>query len=78
MNPADKNNWLDSIRAATTPEALTAVLTHLARLHGYVLPADPLDLAMEITSRGCQWRDKRLSLLLSLGAGLLYRMRVGK
>jgi len=32
MNPADKNNWLASIRAATTPEALTAVLTHLARL----------------------------------------------
>ena len=73
MNPADKNNWLASIRAATTPEALTAVLTHLARLHGYVLPADPLDLAMEIT-----WRDKRLSLLLSLGAGRLYQLQVEK
>ena len=77
MNRED-TNWLSSIRAATTPEALTVVLTHLARLHGYVLPADPLDLAMEITSRGCQWRDKRLSLLLSLGAGRLYQLQVEK
>ena len=77
MNRED-TNWLSSIRAATTPEALTAVLTHLARLHGYVLPADPLDLAMEITSRGCQWRDKRLELLLSLGAGRLYQLQVEK
>jgi hypothetical protein len=71
MNPTDKNNWLASIRAATTPEALTAVLTHLARVHGYVLPADPLDLAVSIAAL-----DERLSLVLSVGAGHLYRMRV--
>ena len=67
---ARRTFWLSSIRAATTPEALTAVLTHLARLHGYVLPADPLDLAVEIAGR-----DDRLSVLLSLGAGRLYQMR---
>jgi len=42
----------------------------LAHLHGYVLPADPLDLAVEIAGR-----DDRLSVLLSLGAGRLYQMR---
>ena len=73
MNPADKNNWLASIRAATTLEALTAVLTQLARMHGYTLPPDPLDLAVEIAGR-----DERLSLLLSLGAGRLYQLQVEK
>jgi len=70
MNHDDQTNWLAEIRGATTPEALTAVLIHLARLHGYVLPADPLDLAVEIAGR-----DDRLSVLLSLGAGRLYQMR---
>ena len=72
MNRED-TNWLSSIRAATTPEALTAVLTQLARMHGYTLPPDPLDLAVEIAGR-----DERLSLLLSLGAGRLYQLQVEK
>jgi len=70
MDTFERGNWLRSIRSAQTEVELLNLLQLLAHLHGYVLPADPLDLAVEIAGR-----DDRLSVLLSLGAGRLYQMR---